>query len=793
MNRRLLIVFTCAMFFVAGCGVLGYVVFRPQPRMEGEIETKGNNSTIRIYRDKFGVAHVLADNDADAFFGLGFVQAQDRPLLLELERLVARGKVSEVIGKDFMDFDRMSRVIGFYRIAEKQIKYSSPTELALTKAFTDGINAGIKSFGDKLPVEFRLLGIKPQPWTPTDCLAAAKFLSFGLSMNYPTELLMYKISRKVGAERARTIMPYVVPKPEGIVRLPDVMLDGSIIEASLNVPDGIFPRIACNNWAVSGARTVSGKPLLAYDAHQWGSHIPGEVFLVHLRGKTFDFAGGAMVGLPGVYSGHNRFISWGMTNLGGDCQDLYIEKIDPKNPDKYLFKGEWRDMEKRVEKICWADKKAPGGKACEEIEVRETVHGPVVTPIAKGLDTVMTLKWSGLDPSLKVGGFFDMPRARNWEEFRHALDRFELASQNWSFADIKGNIAYQVGKPIPLRPPDPGRSVFPVPGWEGKHEWVRHLTLDELPHVINPPVGFIATANHNPNLKGFDHFIGPEFAPIDRHDRIVEILSKDKKFKRQDMMDMQNDIKSLAARRFLKIVLPDLEGITDAGARRAVELLKSWDYECGIESVPAMLYHALWKFAAEETFRDEMGDELTTDYLGLWSLSMDRYHLMIENPDNKWFDDVNTSKRETRRDISHRALTKAIEWLDKKLGGDMNKWEWGRMHVVRLYHWFDPKVKLFNVGPAPYGGNGETLQRASFRWQNPFETYETAILRIVADFSDTDHVWAIIPSGQSGWWLQRNYSDQWPMWLTGGYLRIPMNDDEIKEECPHLLLLKPAK
>jgi penicillin amidase len=257
------------------------------------------------------------------------------------------------------------------------------------------------------------------------------------------------------------------------------------------------------------------------------------------------------------------------------------------------------------------------------------------------------------------------------------------------------------------------------------------------------------------------------------------------------MMDLQNDIKSLAAERFLRAVLPDVENTTDPKIRRAVELLKSWNYENPPESVPAMLYHAWWKFAAEETFRDEMGNDITAEYLGLWSLSLDRFLKMLDESDNVWFDDVATPQRETRRDISRRGLTEAIAWLTKELSPDMNSWEWGRMHVVRLHHWFDPRVKLFNVGPIPYGGDGETPQRAGFEWKNPFETSETAVLRVITDFSDTDHIWAIIPSGQSGWWLNRNYSDQWPIWTTGGYLRIPMNEDEIKSSCPYVLTLKP--
>jgi len=791
MRRGIYLLLGSLVLFTTGCGVLGYLAFRPHPRMTGEMTVRGTIHPVTIYRDKFGVPHVLAQTDADAFFGLGFVQAQDRPLLLELERLAGQGRAAEVIGRDGLSFDRVSRVIGFYRIAELQIKNIDPRILELATAFVNGINAGLESLGDDLPIEFRLLGIKPQKWTPTDCLAVSKFVSFGISLNYSAELTMYKLSGKVGMDRARTLAPYLAPKPEGIVSLPRVHTKDSIIEAFAKSPDWPIPRVSCNNWAVSGTRTATGKTMLAYDAHQWGSHVPGEVFLVHVRGATFDMAGGAMTGLPGMYSGHNRHISWGLTNLGGDCQDLYVEKIDPKDPDKYLFKGQWLTMEKRTEKMCWAEKKAPGGKACEDLVVRETIHGPVVTPFVKGVDAVFSMKWCGSNPDLKVDGFFDLLKCRNWDEFRNALDHFELASQNFGYADANGVIGYQASEPIPVRPVDSDGSMFPVPGWDGAHEWSRYLTLNELPHVVNPPVGFIATANHNPNLKGFDNFLGASFMPIDRHDRIVQFLSQDKKFSRQDMMNLQNDIKSLAAEKFLHAVIPDVEDMADPKARQAVELLKSWNYENSPESVPAMLYHAWWKFTAEETFRDELGDELATEYLGLWSLSLDRFLKMLEEPEDVWFDDVTTPQRETRRDISRRGLVKAISWLGGKLGPKMDSWEWGRMHVVRLHHWFDPKVKLFNVGPVPYGGDGETVQRASFEWKNPFETSETAVLRIIADFSDTDHVWAIIPSGQSGWWLNRNYSDQWPIWTTGGYLKLPFNDDEIKATCPYKLVLRP--
>lgn len=758
------------------------------PATSGTLASAGLDGPIEILRGPYGVPHVLAQSPRDAYFGLGFCEAQDRTVQLEIFRRAASGRLAEILGEGVLPMDRFARTVGIRRIAERQMANASPEAQALASAFCDGVNAGFRSL-EWRPPELLLLGIEPEPWEPVDIVAIARLVSWGLAGDAKTELLFARIAEKIGPERAQALLPLATrsahddqalapprPLPPG--------LDAEVLAGGTALVDALGLAPGCSNWIIGGARTKTGKPLFAYDSHQGGARIPGEVYLAHLvGGPRLDVMGGMIVGLPGVYSGATREIAFGSTNLMGDAQDLVVLDVDPARPGEYEACGERRPFTIREEKIAVKGRKEPLA-----LTVRETVFGPVVSELWKAAagGKCLAVRWAGARPELRMDGFVSMPLARSWPEFRACLDAFEASPQHFGFAAADGTIVYQVIGPL-------WRRSEPPPAWPDRPARVEEpalLTLDELPHLVNPPDCFVVTANHRP--VGGPFWLGREFVPAARHDRIQELIAGREKCSIEDLQTIGLDDRSLFAARTAPVFAAVLKDARLYDAKWLGERLAAWDHRMRGDAIEPLLYHALWDYFARALLEDELGPELLREYASQAQVSQERLAAILEDPASPFWDDVRTAEHvETRQEIVERAASAALVNLELRLGHDRATWRWDRLHTVTFASYLHDASTLLDVGPFPVSGDADTPYRfGETPTGEPFRVDMVALLRLFVDLGDPSAIYAVVSTGESGWPFHPHAKDQIPSWLEGRAIRFPREIAEIRATCKERILIE---
>ncbi|MFH1538932.1 MAG: penicillin acylase family protein, partial [bacterium] len=434
--------------------------------------------------------------------------------------------------------------------------------------------------------------------------------------------------------------------------------------------------------------------------------------------------------------------------------------------------------------------------------VRSTVRGPVISDMMDDYDRkdeALSVQWTGFQPDIRFDGYARLPLAKNWEEFRAALGEFDISGNHFLFADSEGRIGYQLAGMLPLRAAAPATAPvaapvahLPAEGWNHGEIWPRRLTVDEMPHRFDPPEGMMASANNRPFSANEGHYIGSEFSPPHRRDRIYEILESKEKFTAQELMDSQRDTVSIVARQIMPFMIQDIGSSEKEDHRWIRAELENWDLKMDTGSRAALLFESLFTFAARETFIDELGEKMTAEYLDMSNAFRARFFLMLEDPANRWFDDTRTEAKETRRDIILRAADRSIEFLTEKIGEERSDWTWGALHTLTIPHYADAVTKLLNVKVGPVAGSEQTVNRFGYLLSNPFAVTTIPDLRMFVDFNDPDHMYAVIHTGQSGWWGHRNYADQAKMLANAELIPIPFNMEEIKKQAVNRLSLVPA-
>jgi penicillin amidase len=777
-RRRLLLLVALTALALAGA------VFRLTrfPKTTGTVAVKGTDGPVEILRGPYGVPHVLATTPRDAYFGLGFCEAQDRTAQLELFRRAANGTLAELIGEGGLANDRFSRTVGMRRIADRQIENASPEARVLTQSFAEGINAGFRSLG-ALPPELAILGAQPAAWTPGDVMALARLVSYGLAKDHQeAQVLFSRIVARVGEERARAFLPLGSKRGPGDRACLTPVLDGGA-----DLVDRLGLGMGCSNWIVAGSRTASGKPLFAYDSHQTGAKIPGEVYLAHLvGGAELDVAGGVIVGLPGFYAGATRETAFAPTNVGADAQELVSLEIEPGHPDRYRAAGKSFAFTTREETI------AVKGRAPVALEVRETVFGPVVSdphaspPPQAGEGAreteVLALKWAGARPELRLDGYVTMPLAKTWESFRTCLGAFEAAAQHYGFAHRDGTIAYQVIGPLLKR-------EKPVAAWPTAPASVDQeplLTLDELPHLVNPKDGFIVTANQKPIHADEPYYFGRAFIPSARHDRLVEAIEARPRADLAALEATGLDLVSPHARRVTPTLVAILREGRSEDARFVADKLAAWDSSMTAGAVEPLLYHALVREIARALLEDELGSELAAAYASRPELSQERLAAILEDPGHALW-------KGSRQATVERAALAALVLLEGKLGPDRARWRWDSLHTVTLEGYLHDATTLLDAGPFGVPGDDDTPFRFGHKTlHEPFRVETVALLRLFVDLADPSAIDAIVSSGEQGWPYHAHWKDQLPLWLEGKTIRIPREVAAIRATCPERLLLEPV-
>jgi penicillin amidase len=749
----------------------------------------GLGAPVEVWRDSLGVPHLWAAGEADLYRAMGYVHAQDRLWQMELFRRMADGRMAEVMGASLVSSDRFLRTLGMGRAAAEAERGLDAGTRALLQAYADGVNAWITGHPGPLPPEFLALRFRPEPWTVRNSLAIGKVMAWDLA-DWTTGLELQRAADLLGDGHLRELRPSypawgpttlgadarwqggpgAAPRPAATVagvsvpRIPD---------AAAWLLDGVSAARASNAWVIGGARTKSGKPILANDTHL-ALRAPGVWYLAALHGGGVDVAGMTIPGMPMVVIGHGKTVAWGFSNAMVDDVDFFVEQVDSANPSRYRTKEGWAEFQARDEKI-----RVKGGATVVH-RVRSTAHGPVISDVEKRAGSrVLAMRWTAQDPSTEVQALRGMNRARNAAEFTAALAAFNNPHQNVVFADAEGNIGYRLAGRVPVRAS--GDGVMPVPGWTGEGEWTRYLSFDEHPSVLNPAEGFLVTANNRQAGPAYPHRIASRWADPYRAMRIRELLGGARGLTAADVGRQQMDLRDLFARRYLPHAVRAAELAGDPATAR---LLRGWNGVAGADSRAAPVFYAWFEVLRVRVGSDEYRKERS--YFPDQALAA-----VLDQGGSPWVDDVSTPEVETLDALSASALRKAVT--------DVAGRTWGEMVQTRMDHplgavsWLDRALGL-NVGPFPAAGSHNTVAVSAFSPRRlPFTSAFGPSQRHVVDLGAVDAEGGfILPAGQSGIPTSRHYRDQSAMWREGRLWPVPLDRARAEARAVHRMTLTPA-
>ena len=749
-------------------------------QLDGEILLGGLKASVEVIRDRWGVPHIYAENQDDLFFAQGFVAAQDRLFQIDWWRRVAVGETSQVLGRDGLEADRFARLVKYRGDMDAEWQSYSPDAREIVGAFTRGINAYIDHIGDRLPIEFQILGYRPGVWKPEDCLG--RMSGIIMTRNFQNEVQRARLIAEVGLEQARRLAPTDPPleyAPADNIDLeaidPSAILE-SLLAATKPLP---FSRDdGSNNWVIDGSLSTSGKPLLASDPHR-AITLPSLRYLVHLHAPGWNVIGSGEPALPGVAIGHNERIAWGFTIVCTDQADFYVEETHPDDPRLYRVGDEWQPMETLREQVTVRGEAEP-----VELELHFTRHGPLVYQ-DEVRHRAYAVRWVGSEPG--AAAYLDslaVDRAGNWDEFLESLEGWKMPSENMVYADVDGNIGWIAAALTPVRENSDG--LLPVPGADGRHEWTRFLNVNELPQQFNPP-GHIATANHNILPPGYPHTIAYEWAPNYRFDRIEERLRAKTKFTLKDFQSIHHDSLSLPGR-----ALATLAGqfdLDDPEAEQHRQLFSQWDGDLSRGSQCGPIYGYWLAELLQACFSPHVPADLLPFVAGQPAIPV--MLRAMESPSADWF---GPDPAASRNALLRRTFESAVRDVQTALGSDADTWRWDRLHTVTFRHPLsntDPDyAAAFDRGPVPQAGDG--LCPNATRYEEPFGQVSGASYRQLFDLADWDRAIVTSAPGQSGQPESPHYDDLLKLWQQDEYFPLLYSREKIEQAAAHRLCLKPG-
>ncbi|GAA1961920.1 penicillin acylase family protein [Catenulispora subtropica] len=794
------------------------------PQTTGTLHVPGLDANVEVDRNAEGVPQVYAATSHDLFFAQGYVQAQDRFWQMDVYRHITAGRLAEMFGSSQVDTDKFVRTMGWRAVAEQEYSTLSADTQAYLTAYSAGVNAYLKDHkGSKASVEYAVLGLQtdytPYDWTPVDSVAWLKALAWDLRDNMQSEIDRALASQKLTKDQVDQLFPaYPAGHPtivhQGTVTNgafdqnatssdtapaePAALPAGAATAlASLShtvsaLPATLQPHVdgvGSNSWVVSGALTTTGKPLLANDPHL-APQLPSIWYQMGLHCTTvndacpFDVAGFTMPGTPGVLIGHTSAIAWGFTNGTEDVTDLVLEKV---SGDSYEYNGQQLPLSVRQETI-----KVAGGKPIT-LTIRSTNQGPLVSDTDKDLRTAgngyaVALRWTALHPGRTADALFEVDRASDWSTFRAAAKDFAVPSQNMIYADTAGNIGYQTPGQIPIRKAGDGR--WPVPGWTDQYEWSGYIPFDELPHVLNPPDGFVATANNPIIGSQYPYLLSMDFDYGYRANEITQRLkaatSDGKKIDADGMRAIQGDTRN----EFASVLVPYLTRLPASSSkqtRAARTLFEGWDYTTSTTSAPAAYFYEVWKFICKDAFIAKLPSSVEVDGGDQWFAAATT---LLPDATSFWWNG-------DRDALLAKAMDQAADELTSQQGSNVKQWEWGALHKLTPTNqtlgtggpWF---VKwLVNGDPVPVSGGSAVVDATGFDIGKNFAVDEVPSMRMLVDLSNLDASTWVNLTGASGHVDDPHYLDQLALWRTLRTLPWPYSRAAVQRTTKDTLTLTP--
>ncbi|MEO8354419.1 MAG: penicillin acylase family protein [Chloroflexota bacterium] len=814
------------------------------PQIDGEIQLAGLQGSVDIYRDSMGIPNIYAASAHDLFFAQGYIHAQDRFWQMDAWRHIGSGTLSEMFGKGQLETDTFLRTLGWRITAEKEYEELDAESKSIINAYTEGVNAYLQDHDTTaLSLEYAVLGLlspdyKIAKWTPINSLTWGKAMAWDLRGNMGEEIERAVLLKTLTPEQVAQLFPaYPEDHPVIVNNIEEnaSTVEGQTSQAQSELQFSAFdlkpladkvalldevlgPKgdgIGSNSWAISGARTTTGMPLFSNDPHL-GIQMPSIWYQVglHCMPKTdecpYEVTGFSFAGVPGVVIGHNDRVAWGFTNTGPDVMDLYIEKVNPENPDQYEVNGQWVDFETRAETI-----NIVGGDPVE-FTVKSTRHGPVISEVygplknegdpqdeefeafkdRAGIDLpenyVIALKWTALTPSTPFRAIWGFDRAQNWDEFREAARNFHVPAQNLLFADVEGNIAYQMPGDIPIRAK--GDGSVPVPGWTDEYEWTGFVPFEDLPYSFNPQEGYIATANNRVAPVDYPNFITNDWDYGFRAQRIVDMIkSAPGKIDIAYIQSMQGDSFDANGPIFVPLLTAMDYKAALPNTAIAMDLLTKWDYQDRADSAAAAVFNAFWRHLLQNTFNDELPERYWTDGGSRWNEIMRH---MDEN--SAWWDDVSTTNQvETRDDIMKQSFEQGVTELERIFGKEPSNWNWGEMHAATFRNGTLGESgvglieALFNRGPYPTGGGDAIVNATGWSVEDGYETNWLPSMRMIVDMGDFDNSVTVHTTGQSGHAYHPHYIDMAPLWANLEYYPMLWSELAVTQNTEGHLVLQP--
>ncbi len=792
--KKILLILLVAIVVIVIVGFIfvNRLSYRALPQYEGQIGLTGLTEKVEVYRDSMGVAHILAANEADLYRAVGYTMAQDRLWQMDLLRRITLGRLSEIFGDSFVETDLLLRSLE-YSVKSKELLEQSPEYVIVAlEAFSDGVNQYIAQRGKKLPIEFALLKYQPEPWEPYQSLNLIGYMAWDLKSGWNELILEVLKTRLDSALYAELLPDNNLPfTPVFDSTYSELFASNALLHLDKLTPLGADIFCGSNNWAVSGKKSTSGKPMLANDMHLSYS-VPGIWMQIHqqIPGRL-NVSGLVLPGQPLIIVGHNDSIAWGMTNTYVDNLDFYEEKINPENANQYLFNDVWMDFKISKETI-----RSSSGTVFERT-YRRTHRGPVVSETKGITDRVLSIRWVGDEPSNEILSMYKVNRAGNWTEFKEAFSTFRSVSQNIAYADASGNIGLYACAGVPVRKRN---AVFEVlPGWTDEYDWTGLVPFDSLPHEYNPERGYVSSANNKTTGADYPYHIGTWYGLPYRIDRIRQMLNEKELLSPADFVSMQNDFQSEYARLFIEKLLPFVV-VSESKAlyKEAYHELSQWNGSMDKQLVSPALFETCLVKMVENTYRDEMGDSLFNKFILNNTLVRQALYALIQNGESGFIDDKSTPAVESLSDVMSKSFAEAVDYLAENFGNNTSHWEWGKLHQLTLSHPLS-KVKIldivfsFNRGPYAVSGSFHTVAPYSFNGLAFGEVYHGASHRNIFTPGNWDQGLAVIPGGNSGHIRSEFYMDQVKDYVNGRYFPEVFSNEAIKPRAKYYLELLRAE
>tara|TARA_R110000765_G_scaffold140227_1_gene240691 strand:+ start:723 stop:3122 length:2400 start_codon:yes stop_codon:yes gene_type:complete len=775
---------------------IGIFIYTLKPDYTGEQELVHLEKEVSVYYDNYGIPHIYGANEKDAFRALGYVHAQDRLWQMELLRRIASGGLSEVFGKDLVGTDKFFLSLGIADASKITVANVDEENegVVLAKAYLDGINQFIAE--GPTPIEFYLTGIEKEEFVLEDVYNTIGYMAFSFAMAHKTDPLLTTINSKLGPDYLKDlhigsnvttewIKNYNPTQNDSIQNNLTTAVNKAL--GVLNVP--LFE--GSNSWVIAPEKTKNGKVILANDPHI-GFAQPSVWFEAHIETPNYSKYGYHIAGIPFPMLGHNRKLAYGVTMFENDDVDFYYEQNNPDNADQYLSSNGYVDYEIINKTIKVKDSKDI------EFTYKKSVHGPILNGIADQIqgDRPIAMSWIYTQMDNKViDALFGLSHANNLNEFKTALPNIHAPGLNIMYGDAEGNVAWFATAQL-YNIPDSINTKLIYEVGEGLPLQKELLSFSENPQAINPSNHYVYSANNQPDSIAGMLYPG-YYLPENRAKRIVNLLAPKNDWDKESASEMITDVTSSVEPTIIADLAKfiDINLLTETGLK-VIDSLKMWNGNYNLQSVEATVYNRWIYYYLKNTFKDELGEELFTQFLSTHFMKR-LIAPLSRNESSVWWDDVSTTDvKENMQDIVNKSFTEAIKSLENDFGKNRESWEWKNVHTIEHSHPIGQIAALrsfFNVGPYPIEGSREVINNLGFSYDETglYKTSSGPSTRRIVDFSDIENSISILPTGQSGNPFSSHYKDQAEMFVNGEFRKMMMNKDEVMESSESVLLFKP--